>query len=164
MNAKLYLVAALALPIALTACDGNKSCDNGGMPKGGKEIVYTGTLPGADVAGIHYTLHFNYDDDRNYTDGDYDMYETYVEADSASVSGVRDVKTVRSEGDFKVENGAVADGNRKCIKLIPDVSDSGPGVTGTPTYFAITSDSTLVMLGENMTMPERPQDYTLTAR
>lgn len=164
MNAKLYLVAALALPMALTACDGNRSCNNGAVPKGGKEIVYTGTLPGADVSGIRYTLHLDYDDDHNFIDGDYNMYETYVVADSASVGGLRDVKTVRSEGDFKVENGAVSDNNLKCIKLVPDVRDSGPGVTGTPIYFAITSDSTLVMLGENMTMPERPQDYTLTAR
>jgi len=156
-----YLAAALSLPLAITACDSGHRYAPGTHVK---EIVYTGTLPAADVSGIHYTLHLDYDDDHNYTDGDYRMYETYVNADTAALSGSRDLRTIRSEGDFTVEKGIVADNNLPYIKLVPDVRDSGPGVSAQPVYFAITSDSTLVMLGADMSMPGRPQDYTLVSR
>lgn len=146
------------MPVACDRNDGNRSHN------GNKEVVYTGTFPAADVSGIHYTLHLDYDDDHNYNDGDYRMYTTYVNADTAALTGTRDLRTIRSEGDFTVENGIPSNPSARYIKLIPDVKDSGPGASGEPVYFEITSDSTLVMLNSQLGVPERPADYTLTAR
>lgn len=159
---KKIILPILALPLLLSACGGKTEAPKGGA--GDKEVVYTGTLPGADVTGIRYLLHMNYDDDHNYTDGDYRMYETYVTGDTAAIAGTRDLRTFRSEGDFTMQTGIPSDANMKYVKLVPDVSDSGPGVSADPVYFAVTSDSTLVMLGSGLEMPANPADYTLTAR
>lgn len=165
MIKKLILASALVLPLALASCNGKKSCGGGDRcARGDRQVVYTGTLPAADVSGVRYTLHLDYDDDHGYTDGDYKMYVSYIKTDTTSVGGVRDLRTIRSEGDFKEETGTPSDPALKYLKLVPDVRDSGPGASSEPVYFAVTSDSTLVMLDKDLAMPQRPADYTLTAR
>lgn len=150
--------AALAL-FSMASCAGNNSgkcCNEGGVCKD-KDMVYTGVIPAADTDGIRYSLTLDYDDDDNYMKGDYDLLETYIQSDSTSFTGYKDLKSFKSEGDFTVEK---KDG-KTYLKLVQDVKDSQAGSNGGPIYFEVASDSTLTMVNAEYQLPTRPQDYTL---
>ncbi|MBD5290549.1 MAG: copper resistance protein NlpE [Bacteroides sp.] len=157
MKKTVYVAAAALAVLTLSAC-GNKTCNNGKCGRqGDRKELYTGVLPAADTDGIRYTLSLDYDDDHNFTDGDYDLIETYIASDSTSFTGYRDLKSFKSEGDFTVSDNA----GKKVLRLVQDVRDSQPGSTSTPIYFLVDSDSTLVMVNADLELPTRPGDYTL---
>ncbi len=156
---KLRILGAAAAVLAvagLASCDGAKKND-AGQDKDRVEM-YTGILPAADADGVRYDLRLDYDDDHNFTDGDYDLRETYLTADSTAVSGYADGKSFLSEGDFTVNK---QDG-KTYLKLVQDIKDSQAGSNVGPMYFLVESDSTLVLVNDRLQKAENPDmNYTL---
>ena len=98
--------------LALGACSGNNcssynACSGTRTCNLDKDKVYTGVLPATDADGIRYTLKLDYDDDKNFMEGGYDLLETYIVGDSVSATGYKDAGSFRSEGDFTVMKGDV---------------------------------------------------------
>ncbi len=157
MKKPFLILAAIVSLISMAACSGNKTVAPGNMNVK-HDQVYTGVIPGADVDGIRYTLKLDYDDDHNYTTGDYDLLETYIKADSTANIGYSDLSSFKSEGDFTVEQ---KDG-KTYLKLVKDARDSSQGSVEGPLYFLVESDSTLVMVNSQLEPAANPQmNYTL---
>lgn len=154
MKKALYMAAAVAL-LGMSACTG-ASCDSKAC-KADKDMdkVYTGVLPAADCDGIRYTLKLDYDDDNNYTDGDYDLVQTYIAADSTSALGYKDIRTVKTDGDFTVVK--TQDG-KTGLKL---VQDARKGQQGETMYFVVDNDSTITMTNSNFETAASGLDYSL---
>lgn len=148
MKKGFYMAAAVAAMLGMAACSGNKcpgnSCANGACADL-DDLTYTGVLPAADGPGIRYTLKLDYDDDKKNLEGDYDLVETYLEADSTSVNGIKDNVSLKSEGDFTV----VEQNGKKYLKLVKDVKDSNPNAASA-LYFEVASDSTLTMVNAEL--------------
>lgn len=159
MKKSIFIAAAAISLMSMAACTGNqKSNGDSKFADGDKKELYTGVLPAADTDGVRYALQLDYDDDHNYTDGDYDLLETYLEADTTSALGFKDGKSYKSEGDFTVMD---KDGN-KYLKLVQDVKDSQAGSNVGPMYFLVESDSTIVMVNSDLQKAENPEmNYTL---
>ncbi len=159
MKKTIYIAAAALSLMSMAACNSNQK-SNGDQQgaAGDKKELYTGVLPAADTDGVRYSLELEYDDDHNYTDGDYDLLETYLEADTTSAVGFKDGKSYKSEGDFTVMD---KDG-KKYLKLVQDVKDSQEGSNVGPMYFLVDSDSTIVMVNSDLQVSETPGlNYTL---
>lgn len=149
----LFGAAAMTL-FAMTACSGK--CDKAEACGKGADAVYTGVIPAADCLGVRYTLALDYDDDAN--KGDYDLVETYLEADTTVATGIRDLKTFRSEGDFTVNKK----GDVTYLKLVKDAKDSQSGSTESPIYFVVDGDSSITMTGSDLVVTATPgMNYTL---
>lgn len=162
MKKTFVMLSATLMLLGAASCD-NKNCSAGKGADSDKEEVYTGVMPAADVAGIRYTLRLDYDDDHGYTDGDYDLYETYLQADSTSMTGYRDLKTYTTEGDFRVETGIPSNPNAKYLKLVPKPHESSPGASNETLYFLINpNDSSITMLNSQRELPDSTGlNYTL---
>lgn len=158
-----FLYVAMFSALLMGACSQNgKNCATGAACGNDNDKVYTGLLPAADAAGVRYVLRLDYDDDHGYTSGDYDLVEVYVQNDSTKASGFRDAASFKSEGDFTVISGQGADSNKKYLKLVKDNRDSSAGSVDGPLYFLVDSDSTLVMVNDQLQPSETPGlNYTL---
>lgn len=143
MKKSIYLAAAAFAMIGLASCSG-KSCEGGKCEKVDDQ-VYTGVVPAADGPGIRYTLKLDYEDDKNNMEGDYDLVETYLEADTVATNGVKDNVSFKSEGDFTV----VDQNGKKYLKLVKDAKDSNPQAAS-DLYFEVSSDSTLTMVNSQL--------------
>lgn len=155
MKKTIIMMAAAFSIFGLAACSGNQKSNGDSSKAAGDRVErYSGILPAADADGVKYSLKLEFDDDHNYTDGDYDLLETYLEADSTSTTGYKDIKSFKSEGDFDVMN---KDG-KSYLKLVQDADDSAKGSNPGPMYFLVESDSTLVMVNSNL---ELAQDSTM---
>lgn len=165
MKKSIYLAAAALAMMSMAACSGyNSNQANGGnyAKAYDKDQVYTGVLPAADAAGVRYTLTLDYDDDHNYTDGDYDLIETYLVTDSVSATGYKDGQSFKSEGDFTVMKGSGENEGKTYLKLVQDVKDSAQGSNAGPMYFLVESDSTVVMVNSDLQTSVNPDlNYTL---
>ncbi len=142
MKKTVSLAAAAFAVLALASC-GNKSCDQ--KCEKVDDVAYTGVLPAADAAGIRYNLKLDYEDDKNNMEGDYDLVETYLVADSVATGGVKDGASYKSEGDFTV----VEKNGKKYLKLVKDAKDSNPNASDN-LYFEVSSDSTLTMVNAEL--------------
>ncbi|MDE7380765.1 MAG: copper resistance protein NlpE N-terminal domain-containing protein [Muribaculaceae bacterium] len=142
------MATAAFMALSLGACSGEKTAQTGVAEASNlnEDQVYTGILPAADCDGIRYTLRLDYDDDHNFTDGDYNLVETYLGTDSVSSTGYKDLKSFKSEGDFKVEN---KDG-KKYLRLVQDVKDSSAGSNVGPLYFLVDNDSTITLVNDKL--------------
>lgn len=143
MKKSMYLAAAAIAMIGLASCN-SKDCKGGKCEKI-EDQTYTGILPAADCPGIQYTLKLDYEDDKNNMEGDYDLVETYLEADSVASSGVKNGKSFTSEGDFTV----VEQNGKKYLKLVKDAKDSSADATAS-LNFEVTNDSTLTMVNAQL--------------
>lgn len=155
---KTFVIGAAAMALlSMAACSGKKDCDKKCGTKGGERIeIFTGVLPGADCDGVRYTLNLEYD--HGDKDGDYDLTETYLQADSVSPGGFKDLRSFNSEGDFVVEH----QGGKTYLKLIKDQKDSGAGSVETPLYFLVDSDSTLTLTDARLQVSQTEGlNYTL---
>ncbi len=151
----MILAAVGAALLSLSAC-GDK-CPGGACKADKPDQTFTGVVPSADGPGIRYTLKLDYDDDHANMEGDYDLVETYLEADTTNVNGIRDNISYRSEGDFSI----VEQGGKKYIKLVKDAKDSNPQAVAT-LNFEVASDSTLVMVDDALQPAINPAMYTLS--
>lgn len=163
----LFGAAALVAAAGLTACNDNaKSCSSEGAcdKSGDKEALYAGVLPAADAAGTAYTLKLDYDDDNNYTDGDYTLIENTLSVDS--LTGVlTDVATSYSEGDFSKKSKAVGDSTVEYIELVPDAKDALGAASASSLYFLVNADQSLTMVGADLSKSENEGlNYTLTVK
>ncbi|MBD5323140.1 MAG: copper resistance protein NlpE [Bacteroides sp.] len=157
MKKAIYAAAAVAM-LGLSACTGN-TCDSKGCKVDrSDDKVYTGVLPAADCDGIRYTLKLDYDDDNNYTDGDYDLVQTYIGSDSTSMTGYKDISSFKSKGDFTVIKGEGANAGKTFLKL---VEDAPKGKQGDTMYFIVDSDSAVTMTNADFEMPPSGLNYTL---
>ena len=143
---KLFLTVTAAVAIvAMAACSGKKAEateTTTDATETGVKAAYTGILPAADCDGIWYTLQIN--------DGKYDMIETYFALDTAEVSGINELLSVKSEGAAEtVQKGAYS-----YIKLTPSTQDA-------TMCFLNATDSTLIMLNSDLETPTAPELYTL---
>ena len=142
------LAAVAALVLAMGACSGTQTPSTAITQDRSSDKVYTGVLPAADVDGIRYTVLLDFDDDN--TGGDYEMVETYFVNDS---TGVNDVASFATEGDFTVGTGAQG---QKYLKF------SGDGVG--EMYFLAETDSTITLVDASLTPTTTPgMNYTLKA-
>lgn len=156
----LPIVAALALitigTLYLVSCSDQK------VPKSDRnddseERLYTGLLPAADTDGIRYTLHLEYDEDHNFKGGEYHLIQTYLVEDTTQNMHTRDIHSSNAEGTFEQISGSGDDYALKYIKLTPDRNSNGDRL-----YFLIESDSTLVLVDEQLKPSQNPQlNYTL---
>lgn len=167
MKKILFFAGAAMSALALGACSGNNcsncnACSGPGTCNLDEDKVYTGVLPAADAGGIRYTLKLDYDDDKNFMEGDYDLLETYIVGDSVSATGYKDAGSFRSEGDFTVMKGDGANSGKTYIKLVQDPGESSKGSDSGPLYFLVESDSTLVMVNAELQESTIPGlNYTL---
>lgn len=155
-GAALLMLAMASCANGENGCNGKACGDKGCKGKADKESVYMGLLPAADCAGVLYSLQLDYDQKDN--DGDYDLIEIYVEEDSTSTLGYKEIRTFTSEGNFTVEKKA----DKTYLKLIKDVKDSQSGSADTPIYLLVDSDSTLTLTNEALEVSTTPgMNYTL---
>lgn len=157
MKKTLFMATAAVAMLGLAACSGNKDCSGKACTPDLEDMTYTGVLPAADCDGIRYTVKLDYDHDKKNMEGDYNLVETYLEADTTSTNGVRDNISFRSEGDFTVmeQNG------KKYLKLVKDNKDSNPQATDM-LYFLIENDSTLTMVNSDLQVaPTDSLNYSL---
>lgn len=159
MRKTIYALGAVMALFSMASCAGNQDgkCCKSGECKGGDK-VYTGLIPAADAEGVRYSLKLDYDDDKNCTEGDYDLIETYIVGDSLSMTGHKDADSFKSEGDFTVMQ---KDG-KTYLKLIQDVKDSAKGSNAGPIYFLVDSDSTITMVNADLQLAaDSTMNYTL---
>lgn len=158
------------LGLALFAAFGFSSCNNADKSapsgKGGdKEVLYSGILPAADAQGTIYTLKLEFDDDNNYTDGDFTLVENTLAADTVSASGLKEVATSYSKGDFRKESKQVDGATVEYINLIPDTKDLLGAPSAASMYFIINADNSLTMVGADLQKSVNPDlNYTLTVK
>lgn len=151
---KLYFLYAVAFA-AMASCSGNgqKADTTTVTPATDTETrqeVYTGVLPAADTEGIEYTLSLEYDSDENGEGGDYTMRQVYIsETDPA---------TFDSKGDFKVMTGTPQSQQQRYLRLISDSENGSPVDT---TYFIVTSDTIVTMVGSDLTPSVTGLNYDL---
>lgn len=125
--------------VAASACSGNKTEQTTATAEEKTETVveYTGTVPGADVEGIRYTVKLTATTD---TTGTYDMTEAYLQGDSIAQS-------FDTTGDYTV----IAQEGAKYVKL-----GDGAGAT----YFRCDADTAITMVNADLEAPVTA-DYTL---
>lgn len=152
----MVLAAAALAMLSMVSCSGNKSCKGETCAsKCDKDMVYTGVMPAADCDGIRYTLTLDYDDDGR--DGDYHLTETYLQADTLSATGYKDLVTYASEGDFTVNK----QGDKTYLKFVKDKKDSSAEASD-DMYFIVDSDSTITMSNSDLEVSAMPgMNYTL---
>ncbi len=158
---------ALVAALGFTACDKaatTTATDTTTVKGDDKEVLYSGILPSADALANVYTLKLDYDDDHNYTDGDFVMIENSL-LDTVASSPLKEVATSYTEGDFRKESKVVDGVNVEYIRLIPDAKDA----LGTPSacsmYFIVNEDGSLTMVSPSLQKAVDPEmNYTLTVK
>ncbi|MBD5234930.1 MAG: hypothetical protein HDS61_00710 [Barnesiella sp.] len=163
MKKTAILMLAAAASLGFVACDSKTGAtvDKSAKSGGDKEVLYTGVLPAADAQGILYTLKLDFDDDNNYTDGDFVLVENPLMYDSITPSGLKVVASSFIEGDFTKEskqvNGAAVD----YLRLVPDVKESIGDSSSTPMYFIVNADESVTLVNDELQLPSFPDLYTL---
>ncbi len=159
-------LAAIA-SLGFAACNSSNASSNVAQSKkgGDKEVLYSGILPAADAQGTIYTLKLEFDDDHNYTDGDYMMVENTVVSDTTVVSGLKEVATSYTKGDFRKESKQVNGVTIDYIRLYPDAKDALGTASAGSTYFVINPDGSLTMTGADLQKAANTEmNYTLTVK
>lgn len=163
----LFGLAAIAAAAGLTACNDNaKSCSADGScaKDGDKEMLYSGVLPAADACGTVYTLKLDYDDDNNYTDGDYTLVENSLTTDSIT-GAINEAATAYSEGDFTKKSKVVGDSTVEYLELVPDAKDLLGAASNTNLYFIVNADQSLTLVSSDLTKSDvEGLNYTLTLK
>lgn len=168
MKKQTIMGLAVIAALGLGACNESKtsSAASCGQPKcdNDKEVLYSGILPAADAQGTVYTLKLEFDDDNNYTDGDYMLVENSLAADEEAASGLKEAATSYTKGDFVKESKDVDGAKVEYIRLTPDAKDSLGAPSASSLYFVINADESLTMVGADLQMPANAELYTLTVK
>lgn len=163
MKKTLLGVIALA-SLGFVACDSSNAASKVTAANGDKEVLYSGIVPAADAQGTVCTLKLDYDDDHNYTDGDYLMVENTLASDSVAASGLREVATSYTEGDFRKESKQVNGATVEYIRLVPDAKDAMGDPSASSLYFIINADQSLTMVNSDLEVSATSALYTLTVK
>ncbi len=164
MKKTVLLGLAAVAALGFTACD-NSQKDGQVNTGNDKVVLYSGILPTADAQGTVYTLKLEFDDDNNYTDGDYTMVENTLVADTLSASGVKEAATSYTEGDFKKLSKQVDGATVEYVQLTPDAKDALGTPSASSLYFIINPDQSLTMVGADLQRSVNPElNYTLTVK
>lgn len=155
---KLYSLYAAAAVAALASCSGGagQKADttttdvNPVTETDATKAVYTGVLPAADTEGIEYTLTLDYTRDSDFKTGGFKMRQVYLSA--------TDPTTYDSKGKFEVKTGTPQSATQRYVMLVPEVENGAPADT---TYFLVTSDSTVTMVGRDLTPAASGLNYDL---
>lgn len=161
---KKALLGLFLAPLALASC-GN--CNNGICNNSGddKVEIYSGILPAADAEGILYTLRLDYDDDHNFTDGDYDLTQTALVSDSTAMAVVNDGPVNFTEGDFRIQSKNVNGTDTRYIRLVPKAKKSLGAADNSTLYFLVNGDNTLTLVNADLTKAANDSlNYTLTLK
>lgn len=167
MKKTVLMGLAAVATLGFTACDSSNASSRAALSTGGgdKEVLYSGILPAADAQGTIYTLKLEFDDDNNYTDGDFTMVENSIVTDTVVASGLKEVATSYSKGDFRKESKQVDGATVEYIRLIPDAKDALGTPSGSSLYFVINPDQSLTMVGADLQKSVNPDlNYTLTVK
>lgn len=155
---------AAAAAFGFAACNNLSSTTTAseGKAKGGDmEELYSGILPAADAQGTLCTIKLEFDDDNNYTDGEFVMVENSLVTDTVAAAGLSEAATSYSEGKFRKESKSVNGANVEYLVLTPDAKDNLGAASNTPTYLVVNADQTLVLVNSDIEMPADPALYTL---
>lgn len=164
MKKAIFMMMAVAA-LGMTACDSSNAASKPAKSSGDKEVLYSGILPAADAQGTVYTLKLEFDDDNNYTDGDFTMVENTLAADSVDASGLKDVATAYTKGDFRKESKQVNGSTVEYVRLVPDAKDALGAPSASSMYFIVNADGSLTMVGSNLQKSETSgMNYTLSVR
>ncbi|MDE6277434.1 MAG: copper resistance protein NlpE [Muribaculaceae bacterium] len=162
---KTVLMMLAVASLGFASCDNTKATAEAPTTDGDKEVLYSGILPSADAQGTVYTLKLEFDDDHNYTDGDYTLVENTLAADTVAASGLKEVATSYSKGDFRKESKVVDGTSVNYIRLTPDAKDALGTPSGSSLYFVINEDESLTMVGPDLEKSVNPElNYTLTVK
>lgn len=165
---KVALIGIAICALGITACNNSKSNNTATtlpvVGHGDKEVLYSGILPAADAQGTLCTIKLEYDDDNNYTDGDFTMVENSIVADTVAAAGIKEVATSYSSGDFCKASKQIDGATVEYIVLTPDAKDVLGAASASPTYFILNADQSLTLVNSNIEMPENPELYTLTVK
>lgn len=166
MNKFVLLGAAAAAAVGLSACNNSNgqsvdpSASNG---KGDKEVLYSGVLPAADAFGSVYTLKLDFDDDNNYTDGDFQLVENTLSVDT--LGNVTNLTASYNEGDFRKLSKVVDGATVEYIQLTPDAKDALGTPSASSMYFIVNADQSLTMVNADLQKSETEGlNYTLTVK
>lgn len=163
MNKFVLFGAVAAAALGLTACNGNAKSADVSAVDGDKEVLYSGVLPSADALGTVYTLKLDFDDDHNYTDGDFALVENSLSVDS--VGNVSEVTTSYTEGDFQKLSRSVDGAEVEYIALTPVAKDALGDVSACSNYFIVNADGSLTMVNADLSRSENTElNYTLTVK
>lgn len=152
--------------LGFTACDNGQNATNQ-QPNNGndKVVLYSGIIPAADAIGTICTLKLDFDDDNNYTDGDFTYIENSLVSDTVSAAGIKEAATSYSEGDFKKLSKQVDGQTVEYVKLTPDAKDNLGAASTAPLYFIINADQSLTMVQADLKKSDVPGlNYTLTVK
>lgn len=158
-------LAALAAIGFTACCDKTDSCDKaaGKCCTADQEVLYTGILPAADAQGTVYTLKLEFEKEHGCTDGDYTMVETTLAADTVAASGLKEVATSYTKGDFRKESKQVDGATVEYIRLLPDAKDALGTPSASSMYFLVEEDGSLTMVGADLQKSVVSElNYTLT--
>ena len=165
MKKAILLSLALA-PLALASCSNcnNGSCNTGNG--GDKEELYAGFLPAADAEGFLYTLRLDYDDDHNFTDGDFAMTQTAIMGGEEGGMPYKAGISSYTEGDFRIKSKNVNGVDTKYMELVPDAKESLGTADNSTVYFLVNGDNSLTLVGADLTnsATDSALNYTLTLK
>ena len=151
---QLFPIAAAALFRAACSGSGHKGDSKGhdSVFKDGRDRYeeYTGLLPAADSEGIEYTLRLEYDHDDDFNEGDFKMRQVYIDQTGSTVYD--------SKGDFEVLTGTPDNASQRYLRLVSEPAKGAPADT---TYFLVTSDSVLTMVGPDLKRSASGLNYDL---
>lgn len=165
MKKTVLLSLAAVAALGFSACDNNTAtADKSQSKDGDKVVLYSGILPAADAQGTVCTLRLEFDDENNYTDGDFVMVENSLAADSVAASGLKEAATSYSEGDFRKETKTVDGATVEYLVLTPDAKDGLGAASTTPTYLVVNEDQSLTLVNSSIELPSVPALYTLTVK
>lgn len=167
MKKTVMLGLAAVAALGFTACNNSNATSGAAQAKNGgdKEVLYSGILPAADAQGTIYTLKLEFDDDHNYTDGDFTMIENTLATDTVAASGLKEVATSYTKGDFRKESKQVDGTTVEYIRLLPDAKDALGAASASSLYFIINADESLTMVGADLQKAANPEmNYTLTIK
>lgn len=155
MNKFLTIFAAASVAVvALAGCSGKKTQSDvteETTPTSGGEYTYVGTLPGADVAGIRYELTLKADH-RTADKGSYELTQTYESETNPVVD--------KTHGDFEVLKGTPDNADAAYVRFIP--KDVAQGAVVDTLYMLCTNDTTLTLVGRDLTPSVTGLNYNLT--
>ena len=165
MNKFVLFGAVAAAAVGLSACNNNGQSVDASASKGNgdKEVLYSGVLPAADAFGTVYTLKLDFDDDNNYTDGDFVLVENTLSVDS--VGNVTNVTASYNEGDFRKLSKVVGGASVEYIQLTPDAKDALGTASASSMYFIVNPDQSLTMVNADLQKSDNEGlNYTLTVK